>query len=214
MCGPRLFYPLFGAKSMFATHHQESSSSPDGRSNMSAQSVRILCCFSDQRTARGYEKALIEGGFSLLRARHGMHAYWLAITAKPDVVVVDARETDIATDYLLGRLQQNSKLAKTPILVITHQLNASAPNVEAPLMLLAGDIVPSALAARVGDIVLGLRHIQQKNVDTFFSDANSDAQVSSPPSPHAIRRTDSPQTQVVSRSRQEAQRWQFKSAGR
>ncbi len=193
---------------MFATNCQEYSSSADGRSDLSA---RVLCCFADQSTARGYEQALTESGFLLLRARHGMHAYWLAIAAKPDLLVVDAREIDIANDYLLGRLQRNNKLAKTPILVITNQDIATDSDVEAPLSLLAGDILPSALAARASDIVRERRHIQQQNVDAFFSDVNVDAEDFSPSSPHAIRRTDSPQQRIASRLRQETQRWQSKS---
>jgi len=193
---------------MFATNCQEYSSSADGRSDLSA---RVLCCFADQSTARGYEQALTESGFLLLRARHGMHAYWLAIAAKPDLLVVDAREIDIANDYLLGRLQRNNKLAKTPILVITNQDIATDSDVEAPLSLLAGDILPSALAARASDIVRERRHIQQQNVDAFFSDVNVDAQDFSSSSAHAIRRTDSPQQRIASRLRQETQRWQSKS---
>ncbi len=199
---------------MFATNCQEYSNSADDRSDLSAQSARVLCCFADQSTARGYEQALIESGFVLLRARHEMHAYWLAIAAKPDLLVVDAREIDIANDYLLGRLQRNSKLAKTPILVITHQNIATNPDVEAPLSLLPGDILPSALALRASNIVLELRHIQQQNVDAFFSDANGDTQDFSPlSSSQAIRRTDSPQHRVASRLRQETERWQSKSVG-
>ena len=198
---------------MFATNCQEYSNSPGDRCNLSAQSARVLCCFSDQSTARGYEQALIESGFVLLRARHEMHAYWLAIAAKPDLLVVDAREIDIANDYLLDRLQRNRKLAKTPILVITNQAIATDPDVEAPLSLLAGDILPSALATRVNDIILELRHIQQQNADAFFSDVDGDAQDFSPLSSHAIRRTDSPQQHVASRLRQETQRWQSNSVG-
>ena len=198
---------------MSATNCQEYSSTSDGRSDLRAQSVRVLCCFSDQSTARGYEQALIESGFLLLRARHEMHAYWLAIAAKPDLLVIDAREIDIASDYLLDRLQQNRKLAKTPILVITHQDIATGPDVEAPLSLLDGDILPSALAARASDIIRELKNIQQQNVDAFFSDVNGHSHDFLPSSSHAIRRTDSPQQRVASRLRQETQRWRSKSVG-
>ena len=196
---------------MFATDYEKHSSSPGDRSNLSAQNIRVLCCFADQGAARGYEQALTEIGFSLLRARHGMHAYWLAITAKPDLLVVDGRDIDIANDYLLGRLQQNGKLAKTPILVITHQHVETDPDVEAPLSLLAGNIVPSDLAARASGIIQELRHIQQQSVDAFFSDLNGDAQDFSPPSSHGMRRTDSSQHRVTARLLQETQRRRSKS---
>lgn len=199
---------------MSVTNCQKCSYSAGDRSNVRTQSPRVLCCFSDQDKARGYEQALINSGFSLLRARHGMHAYWLAIAAKPAVLVIDARDTDIANDYLLGRLQRNNKLARTPMLVITHQEIATDPDVAAPLSLIDGDIVPSMLAARVSDIVAELKHIQQQNVDAFFSDLQDDAQDISSAPPHAIRRADSPQQSAASRLPQETQRWRSKVMSR
>jgi CheY-like chemotaxis protein len=175
--------------------------------------ARVLCCFSDQGTARGYEQALMDSGFSLLRARHGMHAYWLAIAAKPDLLVIDARDMDINKDYLLGRLQQNGKLAKMPILVITHQQSDTNP-AEAPLLFVAGDILPSALATHVSDIMCEMRRIEHQNVDAFFSDLTGEDPHISNVTADTIRRTDAAGQRITSRLRQETQRSRSKAVGR
>ncbi len=193
---------------MSATNCQQDSTLLDDQTSLSA---RVLCCFSDQATARGYEQALMDRGFSLLRARHGMHAYWLAIAAKPDLLIIDAREMDVNRDYLLGRLQQNGKLAKMPILVITHQQCELDPAGEVPLSFVAGDILPSALAARVSDIVREMRRIEHQHVDAFFSDLTGDDSHLSSVSPDTIRRTDAAGQRISSRLRQETQGWRSKA---
>ena len=134
--------------------------------NLSAD-PRVLCCFADQETARPYESALINCDVSSLRARHGMHAYWLANSSKPRLVIVDARIANRENDFLLNRIQGNEKLAGLRVLVIS---DADLPaTLTKQFVAIPSRIAPAELASRVSGMVDDLDQTNTQNIDDFFS---------------------------------------------
>jgi len=81
---------------------------------------RVLCVFSDSDHVAEIEPKVSEKGFSLLRARPGIHGYWLAITSRPDVIITDVPEPGPGTDasYLLDCLNRNMKTRDIPVVAI------------------------------------------------------------------------------------------------
>ncbi len=80
----------------------------------------VLCVFEDAATVAEYEPKIAGVGFTLLRARHGMHGYWLAVTAQPDVIVTDVATHEKDAQYLLGCLARNHKTQNIPVIAIVE----------------------------------------------------------------------------------------------
>lgn len=74
----------------------------------------VLCIFEDVETGKKIESAMASQNFAVLRARHGMHAYWLAINSKPDLIITDAIGSD--SSFLLNCLARNSRTSSLPVI--------------------------------------------------------------------------------------------------
>ena len=74
----------------------------------------VLCIFDDVSLGLHIETQLVDEHFTLLRARHGMHAYWLAINSQPDLIVTDVLGTEAS--FMIECLQRNSKTNEIPLL--------------------------------------------------------------------------------------------------
>lgn len=137
------------------------------RTTRSSQDSRVLCFFRDKTTARPFESALMDCGVSLLRARHGMHAYWLSIASQPGLVIIDARQTNQDVDVLLSRIQTNISLADIPVWVITDEKLPITASEQ--FTIIPGDILATDLARRVRDLIAKMDRIRQQHVDDYFS---------------------------------------------
>ena len=74
----------------------------------------VLCIFENMETGMRIESAMASEHFAVLRARHGMHAYWLALNSKPDLIITDA--TDAESSFLLDCLARNAKTSVIPVI--------------------------------------------------------------------------------------------------
>ncbi len=74
----------------------------------------VLCIFENVETGTRIESAMASEHFAVLRARHGMHAYWLALNSKPDLIITDA--TDAESTFLLDCLARNAKTNVIPVI--------------------------------------------------------------------------------------------------
>ena len=82
----------------------------------------ILCVFRDEALIRTVEPAIARRGFSLLRARSSMQGFWMAVTAKPDVIITDLPVATAEKDYLLDCVRHNETTASIPVLVLTSNV--------------------------------------------------------------------------------------------
>jgi CheY-like chemotaxis protein len=89
----------------------------------------ILCVFTEDGSVAAYEAALSRRGYTLIRARHGMHGYWLSINARPDVILTDLVKPDDESSYLLDCLARNAKTSHIPVVAIVDQLKQNQPGI-------------------------------------------------------------------------------------
>lgn len=164
-----------------------------------SNSLRVLCCFGNHDSARTFEHALAETGISLLRARHGMHAYWLAIASHPTLIVIDATQMDLQNDFLLSRIANNQKLTHVPVVVITDE---TLPFESSRFSTIGTQVAPSDLAKRVEKLIVEVDRQRQQNVDEIFSHWD-DVPAEQEFSPDRVIRTDAAGENVGSRPRQE-----------
>ena len=86
-----------------------------------------MCIFADRTLVNSLESSFAEHGFSLVRARHGMHGYWLAVTSQPDVIITDTILPSDDSSYLLDCLERNEKTQHIPILAMLDGLAQERP---------------------------------------------------------------------------------------
>lgn len=79
----------------------------------------MLCVFRDEALIRTVEPAIARRGFSLLRARSRMQGFWMAVTARPDVIITDLPVATAEQDYLLDCLRKNQTTSPIPVLALT-----------------------------------------------------------------------------------------------
>ena len=89
----------------------------------------VLCIITDPTFVDRFESVLVKRGFTLTRARHGMHGYWLAVTAQPDVIVTDVISPEESSNYLLDCLNRNQKTSSIPIVAVLDSTHQSKPGV-------------------------------------------------------------------------------------
>jgi response regulator RpfG family c-di-GMP phosphodiesterase len=87
----------------------------------------ILCVFTNNDTVDAYETELSRRGFTLMRARHGMHGYWLAVNSQPDVIVTDVINPNDESCYLLDCLDRNIKTKHIPVVAIVERATQDHP---------------------------------------------------------------------------------------
>ena len=80
---------------------------------------RVLCIDDDPDISRSLEIRLTPLGVEVLRAVHGMHGFWLAMTERPDLIITDMRMPQGHGDYVAECLKANSDTSHIPIFVLT-----------------------------------------------------------------------------------------------
>lgn len=159
-----------------------------------------LCYFKSQEFACQFEPALSSNGFTILRARHGMHAYWLATTGNPDIIIIEGNQED-GNDYVLDRIRSHEKCGRVPVIVLSDQPEMAAANV----MTVQSHIAPTALASRARGTVQEHREVQRDCIDAVFSEINeNDAAMS------RVVRSDSPSERLERNTRSDVNRWMRK----
>ncbi len=132
-----------------------------------SRDARVLCCFADQGLARPYETALAHEGVSLLRARDGMHAYYLATSSRPCLAIVDHRDGNPKTDSLLTRIQSDESLVDMRVFVLTDE--ESLPSLSGQFVAISSHVSPADVASRVERMIEQLGGLSASSVDDVFS---------------------------------------------
>lgn len=90
---------------------------------------KVLCVFSCKDRMAEIEPQVSKRGYSLLRARPGIHAYWLAITSRPDAILTDMTDPGPDSDsaYLMDCLHRNKKTNDIPVVAILESTIQEIP---------------------------------------------------------------------------------------
>ncbi len=86
-----------------------------------------MCIFSDAQLVDRVESSFARKGFTLLRARNGMHGFWLAVTSRPEAIVTDVPQPEMESDYLLDCLRKNPKTQNIPVIVLIEATQQAMP---------------------------------------------------------------------------------------
>ena len=81
----------------------------------------ILCIDDDPQIVETISLRLRSYHVEVLSAYHGMHGFWLAMTAHPDLIVTDMRMPQGEGDYVVECLKNNSDTSQIPVIVLTGQ---------------------------------------------------------------------------------------------
>ena len=85
----------------------------------------VLCIDDDPQISEVISLRLRRYDVNVLRAFHGMHGFWLAMTQRPDVIVSDMQMPQGAGDYVVDCLRNNSDTRHIPIIILTGQRDAA-----------------------------------------------------------------------------------------
>jgi response regulator RpfG family c-di-GMP phosphodiesterase len=144
---------------------------------------KVLCIFDERRLVETIEPAVTAEGYTLLRARHGMHGYWMAITGTPDVIITDVPDEEIESNYLLECLNRNAKTREIPVIAMVNARQQSKPTVSClrhVQLCVTKGISPSELLKQADDIIernakskqsaTAEAPVRTNNVDAVFSE--------------------------------------------
>ena len=80
---------------------------------------KVLCIDDDPEITRSIQLRLRPFHVNVLRAFHGMHGFWLAMTEKPDLIITDVNMPQGQGDYVVECLKRNSETCEIPVLVLS-----------------------------------------------------------------------------------------------
>ena len=80
---------------------------------------KLLCIDDDPEITRSIELRLQESEVDVIRAFHGMHGFWSAMTEQPDLIITDLNMPQGQGDYIVECLKRNSETHDIPIFVLT-----------------------------------------------------------------------------------------------
>ena len=79
----------------------------------------VLCVDDDPNISEAIGRRLLRLGIRVLRAYDGMQGCWLAVTEKPDVIVLDVAMPNGNGVEILECLKRNEQTATIPVVVLT-----------------------------------------------------------------------------------------------
>ena len=82
---------------------------------------RCLCIDDDPQISETIALRLNQYEVNVLRAFHGMHGFWLAMTNRPDLIITDMKMPQGAGEYVVDCLRHNSDTRDIPVIVLTGQ---------------------------------------------------------------------------------------------
>jgi response regulator RpfG family c-di-GMP phosphodiesterase len=96
------------------------STSQDSQPQEKATRVpTVLFIDDDPQILEAIARRLRRYEIEVLQAYHGMQGYWMAVTAKPDVIVTDLRMPQGDGETVLECLKRNAQTATIPVVVLT-----------------------------------------------------------------------------------------------
>ncbi len=151
---------------------------------------KVLCVFDDSLLVQTLEPAIVASGFTLLRARHGMHGYWMALTGAPELIVTDISDPTHNADYLIECLKRNAKTRSIPVVALIHagqQAAAKASCLKEVSLCVTRDISATDLIQKIKLLLDGGQTFridpdpqQARSVDAVFSELGHHGRVRTP----------------------------------
>ncbi len=92
---------------------------------------KILCIDDDPNISEAFARRFHSYDVEVVRAFHGMHGFWLAVTEKPDVIITDLRMPQGEGEYVVKCLKRNVDTSHIPVVVLTGM---SEPGLEARMI--------------------------------------------------------------------------------
>ena len=90
-----------------------------GEESSVASVPKVICIDDDPEISRTIELRLREYDVEVLRAFHGMHGFWLAMTERPDLIITDMNMPQGQGDYVVECLKRNAETRDIPVFVLT-----------------------------------------------------------------------------------------------
>lgn len=87
--------------------------------------VKLLCIDDEPHISEAIARRIHSYDVEVLRAYHGMHGFWLAVTEKPDVVVTDLNMPQGDGTSVIECLKRNSSTRDIPVIVLSGRFEAS-----------------------------------------------------------------------------------------
>ncbi len=81
--------------------------------------AKVLCIDDDPNLCDALVRSLRLWGIEVIPAYFGMQGYWLAVTEKPDAILLDLAMPKGPGDEILDCLRENVQTAHIPVIVIT-----------------------------------------------------------------------------------------------
>lgn len=97
---------------------------------------KVLCIDDDPNISAAIARRLRGYDVDVVRAYHGMHGYWLAVTEKPAVIITDLRMPQGDGELIIECLKRNAKTVNIPVIVLTGK---SDPGLEQRLLRLGAE---------------------------------------------------------------------------
>ena len=88
----------------------------------------VLCIDDDPQISEAISLRLSRYKVNVLRAFHGMHGFWLAMTNRPDLIICDMKMPQGAGDYVVDCLRHSSDTRHIPIMILTGQRDPALEN--------------------------------------------------------------------------------------
>lgn len=79
----------------------------------------VLCVDDDPNVSEAIARRLAAFGIRVLRAYDGLQGCWLAVTEKPDVIILDVAMPNGTGSEILDCLKSNDQTVHTPVIVLT-----------------------------------------------------------------------------------------------
>jgi len=84
----------------------------------------LLCIDDNPQISESISLRLKRYEVQVLAAYHGMHGFWLAMTNRPGLVIIDMKMPQGTGDYVIDCLRNNSDTREIPVIVLTGHRDA------------------------------------------------------------------------------------------
>ncbi len=104
---------------MITDNSQEISGAISETGQTGLMEPKVLCIDDDPNISGALARRLHRYDVEVVRAFHGMHGFWLAVTENPDVIITDLRMPQGEGEYVVECLKRNVETSHIPIIVLT-----------------------------------------------------------------------------------------------
>jgi len=133
LCELQVHLPAFHQDELTSPPHVTQSAAAAGRKNdcatvassqpapadLSEKSLTVLCIDDDPIIARSIATRLQPYKIKVEGAYDGTQGYLLAVSEKPDVILLDLKMPNGEGNYILGKLKDNARTKDIPVIVLT-----------------------------------------------------------------------------------------------